>query len=67
MLRLRDRFTDRYENEIQILKKEHQEDIEKLKEEHLKVLNSALERAKRRSLRDSDSLSKGELEILRER
>lgn len=64
LLQLRDRFTEKYEQEIQTLKKEHHDEIEKLKEEHLRVLNSALERARRRSLRDID---KTEIEILRER
>ncbi|KAG5898706.1 hypothetical protein JTB14_030655 [Gonioctena quinquepunctata] len=67
LLRLRDKFTDKYEAEMEVLRKEHREEIDRLKEEHLKVLNGALERARRRSLRDNDSLSKGELEILRER
>lgn len=63
-MQLKDRFTEKYEKDIQKLKKEHDKDIEKLKEEHLRVLNGALERARRRSLRDSD---KTEIEILRER
>lgn len=63
-MNLRDRFTEKYEKEIEILEKQHQDEIEKLKEEHLRVLNGALERAKRRSLRDSD---KTDIEILRER
>lgn len=64
LLQLRDRFTEKYEQDIRNLKKQHQDEVEKLKEEHLRVLNGALERAKRRSLRDSD---KTEIEILRER
>lgn len=67
LLQLRDRFTDKYENEIRRLKEKHSVEVEKLKEEHLRVLNGALERARRRSLRDNDSLSKGDLEILKER
>lgn len=39
----------------------------KLKEEHFKILNGALERARRRSLRDGESLSKADLELLKER
>lgn len=46
------------------MKKQHEEEIEKMKEEHLRVLNNALDRARRRSLRDSD---KTEIEIIRER
>lgn len=64
LLQLRDRFTEKYEREIKKLKKQHHEETEKLKDEHLRVLNNALERARRRSLRDSD---KTEIEILRER
>lgn len=64
LLQLRDRFTEKYEKEIQELKKQHHNEIEKLKDEHSRVLNNALERARRRSLRDSD---KTEIEILRER
>lgn len=64
LLQLRDRFTEKYEQQIEGLKKQHHDEIEKMREEHLRVLNSALERAKRRSLRDSD---KTEIEILRER
>ncbi|XP_018561840.1 centromere-associated protein E isoform X3 [Anoplophora glabripennis] len=67
LLQLRGRFTDKYENEIRQLKEEHRSEVEKLKDEHLRVLNGALERARRRSLRDNDSLSKGDLEILKER
>ncbi|XP_023019910.2 pericentrin-like protein isoform X2 [Leptinotarsa decemlineata] len=67
LLRLRDKFSHKYEAQMDNLKKEHQDEIETLKEEHLKALNGALERARRRSLRDTDSLSKGELEMLRER
>ncbi|XP_049819038.1 centromere-associated protein E-like isoform X3 [Aethina tumida] len=67
LLQLRDRFTDKYERQISQLRDEHESEVAKLKEEHLKQLNSALERARRRSLRDSDNLNKGELELLKER
>ncbi|KAJ8981747.1 hypothetical protein NQ317_004927 [Molorchus minor] len=67
LLQLRDRFTDKYENEIRQMRDDHQNEIERLKEEHIKILNGALDRARRRSLRDSDSLNKGDLEILKER
>lgn len=67
LLQLRDRFTDKYEMDIRNLKEEHEAEVVKLKEEHLKILNGALERARRRSLRDGDSLSKGEIELLKER
>ncbi|KAJ8933982.1 hypothetical protein NQ314_013662 [Rhamnusium bicolor] len=49
LLQLRDRFTDKYENKIQQLEDGHQKEIEKLKEEHMKILNGALERARRRN------------------
>ncbi|XP_972088.2 pericentrin isoform X2 [Tribolium castaneum] len=67
LLQLKSRFADKYQTEIAALKQQHSEEIARLKDEHLKNLNAALERARRRSLRDADSLSKGELELLKER
>jgi chromosome segregation ATPase len=67
LLQLKARFADKYQQEVVRLNEQHLEEIARLKEEHVKTLNWALERARRRSLRDADSLSKGELELLKER
>ncbi|CAH1963292.1 unnamed protein product [Acanthoscelides obtectus] len=67
LLQLRNKFTEKYEAQIAAMQLEHEEDIKRLRDEHVKVLNGALERARRRSLRDIDSLTKGDLELLRER
>ncbi|XP_076270535.1 uncharacterized protein LOC143202700 isoform X3 [Rhynchophorus ferrugineus] len=65
LLQLRDKFVEKYETEIENLKIEHENEIVKLKEEHLKILNGALERARRRSLRDEEG--KSETDLIRER
>lgn len=67
LLQLKARFAEKYQQEILRLGEAHLEEIARLKEEHVKTLNGALERARRRSLRDADSLSKGEIELLKER
>ncbi|XP_030751546.1 interaptin-like [Sitophilus oryzae] len=67
LLQLRDRFVEKYELEIRILKEEHQKEIASLKEEHLKLLNGAIERARRRSLKDEDTISKSDTALLKER
>lgn len=67
LVQLRDRFAEKYEEEIRQLKDEHKTEVERLKEEHLRILNGALERARRRSLREGDSIGKSEMDILRER
>ncbi|XP_030754420.1 A-kinase anchor protein 9-like isoform X3 [Sitophilus oryzae] len=67
LLQLRDRFVEKYESEIRILKEEHQKEIANLKGEHLKLLNGAIERARRRSLKDDDSISKSDTALLKER
>ncbi|XP_050311521.1 centrosomal protein of 290 kDa-like isoform X2 [Anthonomus grandis grandis] len=67
LLQLRDKFADKYKKEIEELQEKHNNELTKLKDEHLKILNGALERARRRSLKDGDSLSKSEIEILKER
>lgn len=67
LLRLKARFAEKYQHEMAQLNEAYLEEIARLKEEHVKTLNGALERARRRSLRDADSLSKGELELLKER
>lgn len=64
LLQLKSRFTERYEAQIVEMEEKHQEDVARLKEEHLKILNGALERARRRSLRE-DSLS--DVEIIKDR
>lgn len=64
LVTLRNRFSERYEAQIAELEEKHQEEIARLKEEHLKMLNGALERARKRSLRE-DSLS--EVEIIKDR
>lgn len=60
MLKLRDRFAERYELQIAEMVEKHQEEVARLKEEHLKILNGALERARRRSLRE-DSLTDADI------
>ncbi|CAG9773315.1 unnamed protein product [Ceutorhynchus assimilis] len=52
------------ELETQIQEK-HEIEVTKLKDDHLKILNGALERARRRSLKDESS--KSEIELLKER
>ncbi|XP_066145166.1 putative leucine-rich repeat-containing protein DDB_G0290503 isoform X1 [Euwallacea fornicatus] len=65
LLQLREKFTRKYDEEINNLREEHDKEITKLKDEHLKILNGALERARKR--RDGDSLSKAEMETIKER
>lgn len=48
---------------MEAMKVEHDREIAQLKEEHYKVLNGALERARRRSLREGDK----DVEILKDR
>lgn len=67
MLQLKARFAEKYQQEINRLNEEHSQEISRLKDEHARSLNAAVERARRRSLRDADSLSKGEIELLKER
>ncbi|VEN34273.1 unnamed protein product [Callosobruchus maculatus] len=67
LLQLRNKFAEKYEAQIEAMQLEHEEDIKRLKDEHVKVLNGALERARRRSLRDNESLTRSDLELLRER
>ncbi|CAG9862887.1 unnamed protein product [Phyllotreta striolata] len=67
LLRLRDKFKEKYEAQMKTLIQDHKREIETLKDEHLKVLNGALERSRRRSLRDDDSISKVETQAIRER
>lgn len=67
LLQLRDKFTLKYEAEIQDLRNQHESEVAKLKDEHLKMLNGALERARRRSLKEGDSLTKADVELLKER
>lgn len=67
LLQLRDQFTHKYEAEIHELKNQHETEVAKLKNDHLKILNGALERARRRSLKDGDSLTKADVELLKER
>lgn len=64
LLSLRDRFRERYEIEIVEMEAKHREEVARLKDEHLKMLNGALERARRRSLRE-DSLT--DVEIIKDR
>ncbi|XP_066145170.1 putative leucine-rich repeat-containing protein DDB_G0290503 isoform X5 [Euwallacea fornicatus] len=64
LLQLREKFTRKYDEEINNLREEHDKEITKLKDEHLKILNGALERARKR--RDGDSLSKAEMETIKE-
>lgn len=49
LLQLRDRFANKYEKLIEDLNRNHEDEINKLKEEHLKLLNNSLGRAKRKS------------------
>nr|CAH7720570.1 unnamed protein product [Callosobruchus chinensis] len=67
LLQLRNKFAEKYEAQIEAMQLKHEEDIKRLKDEHVKVLNGALERARRRSLRDNESLTRSDLELLRER
>lgn len=64
LLRLRDRFKQRYETEKENLKDLYQLEITKLKEEHHKMLNGALGRARRRSSKEGDG---AEIEIIKDR
>uniref|UniRef100_A0A6P7GD32 Pericentrin-like n=1 Tax=Diabrotica virgifera virgifera TaxID=50390 RepID=A0A6P7GD32_DIAVI len=71
LLRIRDRFTEKHEADKMVLNEEHRLELEKLKEEHRKILDEVSQRvldgAKRRKLRDDESLNKDEMEILKER
>lgn len=71
LLQLRDKFTHKHEAEIQDLRNQHEAEVAKLKDEHLKMLNGALERGRRRrgrrSLKEEDSLTKADVELLKER
>lgn len=63
LLQLRDRFTEKYEMQIANIRQRHLEEISLLKEEHLKNLN----RARRRSSKDFESLNVTDENTLRER
>ncbi|CAH1285180.1 unnamed protein product [Diabrotica balteata] len=67
LLRIRDKFTEKHEAEKVVLNEEHRLEVEKLKDEHQKILDGVLDGAKRRRLRDEESLNKDEMEILKER
>ncbi|GJQ85469.1 hypothetical protein Trydic_g23892 [Trypoxylus dichotomus] len=67
LLQIRNRFTERYEKEIEEMKARHAQEIAQLKEEHFKVLNGALERARRRSLRDGECLTDKDVELIKDR
>lgn len=67
LLQIRNRFTERYDHQIEEMKNQHAREIVQLKEEHFKVLNGALERARRRSLKDGDSFTDKDLEIIKDR
>lgn len=53
LLQLKERFTDKYEKEIDELKKRHADEIAELKEDNLKKLNT-FEKARRRSSKDDE-------------
>lgn len=63
MLQLKSKFTEKYEKDLASVRRTYEAEIDRIKEEH----GRALDRARRRSLRDADSLSKGEIELLKER
>lgn len=63
LLQLRDRFTQKYETQIANIRQRHLEEMSSLKEEHLKNLN----RARRQSSKDSESVNVTDEHILRER
>ncbi|XP_072396058.1 uncharacterized protein Plp isoform X2 [Diabrotica undecimpunctata] len=67
LLRIRDKFTEKHEAEKIVLNEKYRLEVEKLKEEHQKILDGVLDGAKRRRLRDEESLNKDEMEILKER
>ncbi|XP_057661015.1 cytadherence high molecular weight protein 2-like isoform X1 [Diorhabda carinulata] len=61
LLKLRNRFKEKYEIEIEDLKRRHQLEIEKLRQENLKVI---LESTRRRSSKEGESIDKGVFELL---
>ncbi|KAK9883168.1 hypothetical protein WA026_001367 [Henosepilachna vigintioctopunctata] len=67
LLTLRDRFTERFEKKIAVMEDEHKCEIAKLKEEHIKNLNGALERARRRSLKDGENMTSFDTKVIGER
>ncbi|KAF5306240.1 hypothetical protein FQA39_LY08938 [Lamprigera yunnana] len=66
LLQIRNRFTEKYEKEIAQLKSDHESEVTKLKDEHFKILNGTVERAKRRNSKEITVLD-SESDILRER
>ncbi|KAL3273133.1 hypothetical protein HHI36_014587, partial [Cryptolaemus montrouzieri] len=67
LLTLRDRFTEKYEKQIADMQEEHQQELARLKEEHIKTLNGALERARRRSLREGEGPTLIDAKVIEER
>ncbi|KAK4873718.1 hypothetical protein RN001_013078 [Aquatica leii] len=61
LLQIRHRFTERYEKQIAQLEKDHQDEIARLKDEHFKKLNGAVERARKKNLSENES------EVIQER
>lgn len=64
LLQLKNKFTEKYENDIRALNEKHEEEVIKLKEEHRKNLTGTIARAKRRSIADE---SQSDLDVIKER
>ncbi|KAK5641438.1 hypothetical protein RI129_009985 [Pyrocoelia pectoralis] len=64
LLQIRNKFAEKYEREIDQLKQQHHDEVAKLKEEHFKILAGTVERARRKSLKDT---TENEAEIVEER
>lgn len=68
LLQIKNKFAEKYDAEIADIKKKHEEEIAELKENHLRNLNGALDRARRRSLKDDEKNSgENEADVLKER
>ncbi|XP_044760677.1 pericentrin-like isoform X2 [Coccinella septempunctata] len=67
LLTLKERFTRKFEQKMAEMERDHQEEVARLKEDHMRTLNGALERARRRSLRDGDSMPLQDVKLVEER
>lgn len=57
LVQLRNKFAQKYDAEMADLKKQHEQEISVLKEDHLRKLNNAVDRARRRSIKESENAS----------
>ncbi|XP_045478324.1 A-kinase anchor protein 9-like isoform X2 [Harmonia axyridis] len=67
LLTLKERFTRKFEKRMAEMEEDHQNEMVRMKEEHMRSLNGALERARRRSLIDGDGLPLPDGKLIEER